>query len=166
MNKPALHLRLLNERDARTIRGFQKNPPINVVRIASAFGLKVFNDDLAQGVSGKIFRDAEFGGPSGFSIVINSKEPALRQRFTIAHEIAHYLLHRDKIGDGIIDDALYRSGLSSSDESKANGLAADILMPFDLIESEVRKGKKTIEELADLFRVSQAAMSVRLGIPA
>ena len=34
---------LLNEHDASTIRRFQKSPPVNVVAIAKAFGLKVYH---------------------------------------------------------------------------------------------------------------------------
>ena len=63
----------------------------------------------------------------------------MRRRFTIAHEIAHFLLHRDKIGDQLSDDAMYRSSLSSDDERAANRLAADILMPMGLIQDYMRK---------------------------
>jgi Zn-dependent peptidase ImmA (M78 family) len=30
-----------------------------------------------------------------------------RQRFTLAHEIAHYVLHRDLVENGIVDDTMY-----------------------------------------------------------
>ena len=165
MNKTQSFRDLLNDHDALTIRRHQKTPPVNVVALATAFGLKVYHDDLAEGISGKIIKDAAHGGPSGYSIVINSNESANRRRFTIAHEIGHYLLHRDRIGDGLVDDALYRSGLSSFDEVRANRLAADILMPFDLIEQAIKSGTKNVQDLAALFRVSPQAMSVRLEIP-
>ena len=165
MSRAPSYRDLLNEHDSLTIRRFQKSPPVNVVGIAKAFGLKVYHDDLRQGVSGKILKDALHGGTSGYSIVINSNEAPNRQRFTIAHEIGHYLLHRHKIGDGLEDDALYRSGLSSFDEVRANRLAADILMPLDLIEEAIKDGAKSVQELSELFRVSPQAMSVRLEIP-
>lgn len=166
MSKVAPYQDLLNEHDSLTIRRFQKSPPVNVVGIAAAFGLKVYHDDLESGISGKIIKDPEHGGQSGYSIVINNNEPINRRRFTIAHEIGHYLLHRDRIGDGLVDDALYRSGLTTFEEVRANRLAADILMPFDLIEKSIKQGAKTVQELAALFRVSAQAMSVRLEIPA
>lgn len=165
MGKITSYRELLNDQDSLTIQRFQKSPPINVVGIATAFGLRVYHDDLDPGISGKIIRDPGHGGVSGYSIVINSSEAPNRQRFTIAHEIAHYLLHRDKIGDGLVDDALYRSGLSTMDEVRANRLAADILMPFELVEKSISEGAKSVQDLARLFRVSVQAMSVRLEIP-
>ena len=165
MSKVTSYRDLLNSQDALTIQRFQKDPPINVVGIAGAFGLKVYLDDLEQGISGKIIKDREHGGASGYSIVINSNEAPNRQRFTIAHEIGHYLLHRDRIGDGLTDDALYRSGLSTMEEVRANRLAADILMPYDLVERSIKQGVKNVEDLAALFRVSVQAMRVRLEIP-
>jgi len=165
MSKVATYRDLLNEHDSLKIHRFQQSPPVNVVGIATAFGLKVYHDDLEAGISGKIIKDPTHGGPSGYSIVINGSEAPNRQRFTIAHEIGHYLLHRDRIGDGLVDDGLYRSGLSTFEEVRANRLAAEILMPFELIEKSIKQGVKNVQDLAALFRVSGQAMSVRLEIP-
>lgn len=69
-------------------------------------------------------------------------------------------------GDGILDDALYRSGLSSVPEAEANRFAADILMPCHLVSREMRAGADSVEELTKRFGVSPCAMSIRLGVPA
>ena len=64
------------------------------------------------------------------------------------------------------DDALYRSRVSSKIEREANQLAADILMPRDLIESELRnRDTISIEDLARHFGVSKIAMAIRLDVP-
>jgi Zn-dependent peptidase ImmA (M78 family) len=106
------------------------------------------------------------GGPSGFSIVINATESLPRKRFTVAHEIAHFILHRDDLQNGIVEDALFRnSGLSNKKETEANKLAADILMPYPLIEKLMADGVRTIQALADALQVSKAAISIRLGVP-
>jgi Zn-dependent peptidase ImmA (M78 family) len=60
---------------------------------------------------------------------------------------------------------MYRSGLSSAEEAEANKLAAQILMPRDLIKELKRSGVKDVEGLADHLQVSVPAMKVRLGIP-
>jgi Zn-dependent peptidase ImmA (M78 family) len=161
---------LLNEKDLSieslsTIRRFQKSMPVDIVGIAEAFGLKVYEDDLPVGVSGKIIKDEKHGGKANYSIVINAHEPTTRKRFTIAHEISHYLLHKEDIGNGLTDDALYRSGLSTLAEVHANRLAAEILMPFTLIEEAINKGSKSINELSKVLQVSPQAMSVRLAVP-
>src|SRR5205085_480224 len=107
-----------------------KAAPVDVTAIASDLGIRVWEmRNLPENISGKIFRDRLNGGDSGFSIGVKASESFRRKRFTVAHEIAHYILHRDKIGDELADDAMYRSGLSTREEAQANQLAADILMP-------------------------------------
>jgi Zn-dependent peptidase ImmA (M78 family) len=118
---------------------------------------------LAENVSGKIFRDPLNGGASGYSIGVKASEGYRRKRFTIAHEIAHYILHRSKIGDELVDDAMYRSGLSTREEAQANQLAADILMPRQLIKLLQSQGLTDAASLANKLEVSEAAMKVRLS---
>lgn len=121
---------------------------------------------LPPTVSGKIFRDPINGGPSGFSIGVNAVEGNERKRFTIAHEIAHFLLHRAKLEHGdLTDDTMYRSGLSTEEEAQANNFAAQILMPYPLIQALINSGVKDVDALAERFQVSKAAMRIRLGIP-
>ncbi len=144
----------------------QKSPPISVGDIAQALGLGVVRRSLGKDVSGMIVRDFSQKSSAGFIIYVNSDDHINRQRFTAAHEIAHYILHRDLIEDGVIDDTMYRSKeLSSTYETQANQLAADILMPIRL----VKKWRETIpdaKELAKKFGVSEQAMAIRLkGLP-
>ncbi len=145
----------------------QAKAPVNVVAVASDLGIKVWAmHSLPPTVSGKLFIDPLNGGWSGFSIGVNAEEPTLRKRFTVAHEIAHFILHRNKIENGeIVDDTLYRSGLSSREETEANRLAADILMPYKLISALMHSGRRDPESLADALQVSLPAMKIRLGIP-
>jgi hypothetical protein len=143
------------------IRRLQKAIPVDVVAIAKVLGLEVYEShDLPEGIAGKIFRDQKHGGQGGYSIVVRGNDPFARKRFTVAHEIAHYLLHRHLFGEGgLIDDALYRSQLSTRLEAQANAVAADLLMPWHLLDPI---STKPIPELAELFQVSQQAMRIRL----
>lgn len=148
------------------IRAHQTSSPVDVVALAEALGLKVFADALPAGVSGQIVKRPEYGSPSGYSIIVNSKEAPVRQRFTVAHEIAHFVLHKDMIGDGIQESTLYRAnGFSSKQEVEANKLAADVLMPWHLLSPIVNATPRTPAELAEVFNVSEVAMSIRLGLP-
>ena len=64
------------------------------------------------------------------------------------------------------DDVLYRSQFSNSMEVEVNRLAADLFpMPYSLIQQAQENGIRDISGLADLFKVSTAAMAIRLGIP-
>ena len=146
----------------KIIRSHQKEWPIKVVPLARDLGLPVkYVNGWDNDLSGMIRLEED----STYCIYVNNKHPSHRRRFTIAHEIAHYVLHRDKIGDGIVDDALLRSRLSNQVEVEANRLAANILMPWDLIDKAMGQGIRTMDELADAFDVSKSAMSIRLGVP-
>jgi Zn-dependent peptidase ImmA (M78 family) len=143
------------------IRRLQKNVPVDIAGIAKVLGLEVYEAELPQGIAGKIFRDDKHGGKSEYSIIVRSADPYVRKRFTVAHEIAHYLLHRSLFsGKSLVDDAMYRSELSDRREAEANGLAADLLMPRHLLEP---LKNFPAEDLARRFEVSLQAMQIRLG---
>ncbi|MEQ8446939.1 MAG: ImmA/IrrE family metallo-endopeptidase [Pelagibacterium sp.] len=141
----------------------QEEAPVRVITLAHTLGLKVYRAPWPSDVSGKIQKDPARGGKSGYAIFVNQDHHENRRRFTIAHEIAHYVLHERKIGDGVFDDALYRSGLSDRAEVEANKLAADILMPRRLLRKYQLLFDDDAEVLAREFKVSEQAMKIRLG---
>lgn len=139
-----------------------QNAPVNVEAIARDLGTTVYADaKMPADIAGKIVRDQR-GSPSGYSIYINANDPARRRRFTLAHEIAHFVLHRDLIGDGLIDDGMYRSKLGGDYERQANRFAADILMPPALVRGYYRGGMVSYADLGETFGVSTDAMRIRL----
>ena len=167
-------MQTLNQRSPQTmpltpgqiIARHQTNAPIDVMAIARELGVNVWAMHMPANISGKIFRDSLNGGVSSFSIAVNDMEHPLRQRFTIAHEIAHFVLHRSQLEAGdLIDDTMYRSGLSTREEVAANQLAAQILMPMELIKKLIGEGINDVQALARRFQVSLPAMKIRLGIP-
>ena len=148
------------------LKEFHKEAPISVVAIANNLGIKVYRTrDFNDRISGLIQKDEHYGGKSGYAIYTNASHPITRRRFTIAHEIGHFVLHHELIGDGITDDGLYRSRLKGGLESAANRFAANLLMPKELVWKFIEQGVDTVEELAKKFKVSESAMSIRLGVP-
>jgi Zn-dependent peptidase ImmA (M78 family) len=149
------------------VNKYVRTAPVNVVALANELGVKVWeSQNLPSDKSGKIFKDPLNGGSSGFSIVVNARESSTRKRFTVAHELAHFLLHRRQLERGqLVDDTMYRSDLTNAEEAEANKLAAEILMPRPLIKELVRSGLKDPESLAERLGVSIPAIKVRLGIP-
>lgn len=150
------------------IKKHQQRAPVQTVPIAQELGVKVYRvPDWENNISGMIIADKELGGESGYAIFVNGQHPEVRRRFTIAHEIAHFILHPHLIGDGIVEDALLRAeGLSNQAETQANQMAADILMPWHLILAYQQRGATTVTNLASAFNVARDAMSIRLlGIP-
>lgn len=141
--------------------------PVKIGQLARELGVKIKISSLRAGISGQIKKEDE-----SYVIRVNRHEARERQRFTICHELAHFLLHRhiiDSSPDGITDNVLYRSGAPERIEYEANRLAADILMPMKAVQGVLDKEFKgmvteaTIENLAAEFQVSKAAMEIRLS---
>jgi len=145
-------------------------PPIPVEVVARRLGLQVSPASLGDDVSGVLVVQ-EGRGVIGY----NSAHSPVRQRFSVAHEIGHYVLHR-KASQLFIDKeyfAVFRDTHSSTGESRrereANAFAAALLMPTALLRLEIeRQGlhladEATLDSLAGLFRVSRQAMAYRLA---
>lgn len=157
----------VRENEAEIVRRYTSSFPVKVGELANELGLRVVRAPLPPKISGLIQPSPD--APAGFEIRVNKYEISERQRFTVAHEIAHYLLHRDDIGAGVVDSIMYRSNLTSRKETEANRLAADIVMPAKVVGRELERigGMRTdeaVEKLASMFRVSLPAMKVRLGV--
>jgi hypothetical protein len=97
---------------------------------------------------------------SRWLIVLNGAEPAVRQRFSLAHELKHILDHR-------FVDVLYR-GVRPEDraawiEQVCDFFAGCLLMPRAWVKRAYATGTQGLPALAKHFHVSQAAMQVRLN---
>jgi len=142
------------------VKQYQANPPVNLELMAKELGVVVSYCPMERKVAGKLTRFGSQDAPE-FHIHINSDDPPNRQRFTLAHEIAHFILHRDLIEDSIIDNTMYRSNLKGIYETQANQLAADILMPRHSVRICHSKCSN-VAEIAGKFNVSEQAMRIRL----
>ena len=145
------------------IREYQQTMPVDVWAIASALDITVGHLPMPQNVSGKIVNDR--GSPPTISIIINAAHHLNRRRFTLAHELAHYVLHRDQITE-VVDNTMFRVGrqtLNATEERQANQLAANILMPMPKIREYRAQGQLDAKELAQTFGVSEQAMRIHIG---
>lgn len=99
----------------------------------------------------------EILGPRQFSIRLLGVDGPLRNHFTIAHELGHYVLHSQfgKIAPMIAG----RKG-SNRVEWEANWFAASMLMPADSFRNATHSGL-TDMQLAARFNVSIEAAQVR-----
>ena len=152
------------------IRHLLTGPPVDLRKIAGELGVSIWESkSLPEDIAGKLTRDPQKAGTSGFAIIVRRDDRLARKNFTIAHEIAHFLVHSHLLADGeIVDRAepgkkeLYRSNLSTSMEGRANIIAADILMPWSLFAPLINEGKSNLEAL---FQVSRAVVDIRLASP-
>ena len=111
--------------------------------------------------------DASKSGALGFSngkwiMIINSNHNPKRQRFTMAHELGHYMLHKGKNTE-FVDATFFRGNDMDSIEYNANEFASRLLMPENALRKLIDEDKiKNIGELASAFDVSSAAMKYRV----
>lgn len=144
--------------------------PVNVQALAQELGVTVRYAYLDEDISGMLEKTSD----DDFIISVNATHPKTRQRFTIAHELGHYMLHRGLVGDGLDDDRAYRStsagryhntAIGPQEERQANHFAANILMPRRMIERvQQGEGLNSPAALARMFGVSEHSMCIRLGI--
>lgn len=143
----------------------RERAPVNVEGAIADLGILLQRAPLADEISGMISRISD----DLFQITVNSNHSPFRQRFTMAHELAHYIWHRRLIGDGLKDNRLYRADpalgntrIGSRHERQANAWAARFLMPDHLIERYYAQGIHTAQEMAKKFAVSQRAMEIAM----
>ncbi|MFY4862392.1 ImmA/IrrE family metallo-endopeptidase [Aliarcobacter butzleri] len=161
---------------------FDYKVPVNIEEIINFLSIEIKNkpDFRKINVTGNI--TVKNGIPS---IWINPMQNKMieRKRFTLAHELGHYILHiapTNKLDDEINDEKIVynRDNNWNKIEMQANNFAAQLLMPSDLISNEIERiiiehKKNTsegrmdkdilIEKLAKEFQVSLSAMEFRLS---
>lgn len=157
--------------------GVPWQPPISVDIVARKHGLQVVAAQLGDDVSGVLVIEGKKG-----TIGYNVNDAEVRQRFTIAHELGHFLLDVRE-ADTAQEKTLYidktypivyhrdqrsASGEHSS-EVRANKFAAALLMPTELVRAEIDTNKfdladeQSLTVLARKFNVSTQAMAFRLA---
>ncbi len=122
-----------------------KEAPVPVTRIAKACGARISHDSLDGDLSGFLYlknKQALIG--------VNTHHAPVRQNFTIAHELGHFLLHNqeeqihvDHGFRGFRRNTLSAEG-TDANEREANFFAASLLMPEEFLE-------KDIDDEVDLF---------------
>ena len=95
-------------------------------------------------------------------IQVNVNHNKKRQRFTLAHELGHYILHKERNSD-FKDTIFFRNEILDSMEYSANEFASQLLMPENNIRKSIEiDNVKNIGTLAELYGVSAAAMKYRI----
>lgn len=129
--------------------------PVDPAAIALNMGVTVLSDPEIAPASGTFNLTGD--GPT---IRFNSREPKVRQRFTIAHELGHYALaHGDAFRDTSGEFSASNFDLR---EVSANQFAAALLIPKAAVDEVISQGTTQLAELARIFEVSEAAMRYRL----
>lgn len=148
-------------------------PPVPVEQIVKRMGVQLVYKPFDGELSGILYQEGDRA-----IIAVNDQNPRVRQRFTIAHECGHYLLHQDS-RSLFVDRPIQvrfrneRSSLAvSREEIAANQFAAALLMPRAWVIDEANhrlehytsiSDDELVAELARIFDVSRQAMEFRLA---
>jgi Zn-dependent peptidase ImmA (M78 family)/DNA-binding XRE family transcriptional regulator len=137
-------------------------PPVDVEALAARCGVLVLRRMFPDSLSGLVFAFS-----NAAVIGVNGRHHPNRQRFSIAHELGHYLLGHHRRSSGYeqrfhIDTAEGTApGFDWDAEQPANEFAAEVLMPRRLLAAAFEKTPKPAL-LAARFEVSELAMGYRL----
>jgi Zn-dependent peptidase ImmA (M78 family) len=149
---------------------YTSNGKVDVIQLATKLGIEVYavvSED--PDYNAKIEYDKH---SHTFSIYVNENHPETRRRFSIAHEVSHFVLNKKELKQqGSLDRSdAYQSEQHQQQEQAADQLAAEILMLQNKVEAYVVQHRLTeegftaeaIKNLAAYFHVSKAMAVTRL----
>ncbi|HTL42226.1 MAG TPA: ImmA/IrrE family metallo-endopeptidase [Pseudolysinimonas sp.] len=134
--------------------------PVDPIAVARRLGVQVYTANLPDDVSGML-RKLPL---EAAEIYVDTDDPSVRQRFTCAHEVGHYVRH-SAADDGQIAFVDYRGPRAARgddpEEVFANEFAAALLMPEDRVRTLHKEGWRDLE-MAPYFAVSLEAAKWRM----
>lgn len=130
-------------------------------------------DAIAEDLLGLVLHEVDDLDVSGMlipderSIWLNateSRRSTARRRFTVGHEIGHWICH--STGESGAKRLCREVGVARGKgiEREANTFAAELLMPHELVIHEAERLRLNVLALAKLFEVSKQAMQLRLSL--
>lgn len=149
-----------------------RSAPVPVERVVKSRGITLQFAPLGEELSGMAYIK------DGLKIIgVNALHHPNRQRFSIAHELAHHVLHVPEITEAVHVDrgfrVLHRDKVSAMGidplEVDANAFASELLMPETFLADAIGDAgldlddDEAVESLARRFKVSPSAMRNRLS---
>ncbi|MBI5474853.1 MAG: ImmA/IrrE family metallo-endopeptidase [Ignavibacteriae bacterium] len=121
--------------------------PIDIELLATNLGFQIVPlRSPADGFSGLVI-------PRHRLIGVNANHHVHRQRFTIAHELSHFILRHIPENDCTMREIVIQ-------DSEADLCASELLMPRQLLEPYISGPVRvSVKSLAKLFNVSEEAMA-------
>jgi hypothetical protein len=133
---------------------------IDVEAIAWHLGAKVKFDNLDR-CEARII-----GSDDAAVITVNKRASPERQRFSICHELGHWIYHRKRMLLCPAEEIERPSADSISLERVADRFASELLMPSYLFvpisQSLGRPSMHVVRKLSEIFNTSQTATAIRL----
>ncbi len=137
----------------------QAHAPLTPERLAGGIGARLAYARLPEGQFGTFV-------PEKNLILIEQNSPPRRQRFTLAHEVMHFLIQHDDDLLSELHEAHTGQALEQQLEALCNLGAAEMLLPGEAVEAALgQKGQtpRLIPELAERYQVSEEVAIIALA---
>ena len=141
-----------------------RQPPVDLRRITTHHGLTYEEVDYFPDDVDALIVNTE----DGTVAVVNKNQSNNRRRFSLAHELGHFVLHRD----GSVLEATVSIDspptvepdreTSSVAEREANLFAGELLVPVAFLKEHFRPGM-TAADVAKLFEVSESVAAIAIS---
>lgn len=134
-------------------------PPIYPEIIAQKLNVPVFEWNLPDEISGLFVRNDEL-----VCIGVNQSHAQVRQRFTVAHELGHFVFsNEEELFVDFVDNGSEIRSKDQNAEKRANYFAAGLLMPRSWLKRDFDQyGSDALATLSRRYQVSEQAMWFRL----
>ena len=138
-----------------------KDPPVDLVRILKVQGIQYEEvEDFPDSVDALIIEDGE-----KVYAAVNARQHLHRRRFSLAHELGHYFLHRDGPPQDLVDiDNPPADQIGSESkgpaEIEADLFAGELLVPLDMLRKHVSEG---IPAISKTFVVSEQVVAIAIS---
>lgn len=135
-----------------------KEPPVDLQQIIRSHGLGYEEvEDFPDSVDALTVQDGK-----QVYIAVNARHHIHRRRFSAAHELGHWFLHREEMHEDsiTIDNPPSEGseiGTKAPAESEADLFAGELLVPLEMLRVH---HQKTIPELSKIFVVSEQVVSI------
>jgi Zn-dependent peptidase ImmA (M78 family) len=134
----------------------KKSLPVDIINIINTYGINIkYTTELGEGFDALIYCENDRIP----TILANNSKPIHRMRFSLAHELGHYLIpwhYWESIRLERIPKYDYQHRRM---EMEANYFAGEVLMPYEQFYPMINK---PIIELTKIFEVSSQAVRKRI----
>jgi Zn-dependent peptidase ImmA (M78 family) len=133
--------------------------PVDINKVATSLGFSIEQFPFPDKLKGRVIIK------EGIKVIgVNENHPKTLQRYTIAHELGHYLNGHEHIEKTYINDESRYTDSSFHQEKEADAFAAELLMPKFLLEMDLSEIGLEIDSLKEKYIVSKRSPPQAAGL--
>ena len=131
--------------------------PVDIELVAKTLGFHIMPHAFPNKLKGMVHIE------DGLKVIgVNNTYSTVAQRFTVAHELGHYLCGHEHFENTFVDDERRYYEPYFHTEKEADAFASELLMPKHMIEKDVSKHGLDISWLKERYQVSEQALWIRI----